>query len=68
MREVRARAARNWELYAGDEAVEMTAHLLPYPYTVSQAGDVTPTVQHFPDTRGRVCGTPNNILPNILTS
>jgi hypothetical protein len=68
VRAMREIAHRNWDAYAGDEVVELRSHLLAYPYTISPTGQVTAAVRLFPDTRGPVCGTPNAIIPNILTS
>lgn len=68
VRAVRRIASSNWDLYAGDEVVDMDAHLLLYPYSVSKSGGVTAAVRFFPDTRGSVCGAPSGVIPNILTS
>jgi len=63
-------ATENWELFAGDEVVEMEphGHLLKYPLAISDTGSVVglPSAV-IPDTEALVVGAASLMLPNILT-
>lgn len=68
VRAMREIGKQNWDAYAGDVVVEMQSHLILYPYEVSASGKVAGVERFFPDTKGPICGTPNDVIPNILTS
>ncbi|KAG6554629.1 hypothetical protein Mapa_003647 [Marchantia paleacea] len=64
-----------WEQYAKDEPCDMAGHLLTYPVTVGQDGEVAPfhDAKFFPDTTApvvgsQVIGLKSPPMPPILTT
>lgn len=59
-----------WDYYTSEEVVDMPAHLLPYPITVSPTGEVKnlPYFENFPDTKAPVLGKHCSALPSLLTT
>ncbi|XP_031483768.1 phospholipase D alpha 1-like [Nymphaea colorata] len=59
-----------WELYTGDEVVELPGHLLPFPVRVLDNGNLVNWNEDgtFPDTSASVKGKKSTILPPILTT
>jgi phospholipase D1/2 len=70
IREVNAVADQHWDMWAGDEVVNMPGHLLSYPVQIDQDGTVSnlPGLEHFPDTQAKILGTKSDTLPSILTT
>ncbi|WOG87783.1 hypothetical protein DCAR_0207014 [Daucus carota subsp. sativus] len=71
VRKVNALADEYWKIYADDDFVQdLPGHLLSYPISVSQSGQITtlPGVECFPDTKARVLGKKDEYLPPFLTS
>ncbi|KAK6236204.1 hypothetical protein SCA6_011541 [Theobroma cacao] len=71
VRKVNQTADDYWDLYSCDTSDhELPGHLLSYPIRVTHNGEVTeiPGLEHFPDTKARVLGSKNEMLPSILTS
>ncbi|XP_047329157.1 phospholipase D beta 1-like isoform X1 [Impatiens glandulifera] len=64
---VRAMGEHNWRLYAGEDLIEMTGHLLKYPVQVDWNGKVRsiPGCETFPDVGGNILGTFIPIQENI---
>jgi len=64
-------AIENWNLFAGEEVVEMEphGHLLKYPLAISDTGKVVslPDSPFIPDTTAPVIGAESLMLPNLLT-
>ena len=62
-------AERNWQKYIGEETVDMTSHLLPFPLEFS-AGEIRPRRGlidgNFPDTKASVLGKKSMLLPELL--
>ncbi|WOK94040.1 phospholipase D alpha 1-like [Canna indica] len=70
VRKVREVAERLWEMFVGDEVVDLPGHLLPFPVAVSESGEVSdlPADGLFPGTNAPVRGKKSEILPLILTT
>ncbi|ONM21861.1 phospholipase D8 [Zea mays] len=70
VRAVRRAAERLWDSYTQDRVEDLPGHLLPFPITVSEFGEVAdlPADGCFPDTRAPVRGTKAVKLPDILTT
>ncbi|CAN6210736.1 unnamed protein product [Urochloa humidicola] len=70
VRAVRRVAERLWDVYTQDRVEDLPGHLLPYPITVSEFGEVgdLPPDGCFPDTRAPVRGRKAVKLPDILTT
>mmetsp|Transcript_27391 Transcript_27391/g.76542 ORF Transcript_27391/g.76542 Transcript_27391/m.76542 type:complete len:576 (+) Transcript_27391:41-1768(+) len=61
-------AKKNWELYSGDEIIDMDSHALIYPYNVSSDGVMEPSVPHFPDYPKAPINGKVTPLPSIVTT
>jgi len=60
-----------WQLYTAEEPTHSDVHLLPYPLTVAETGDISPLeapYNCFPDTKAKVVGSKSSILPAKLTT
>lgn len=70
IRKVNRIADQHWEMFAGDEIVDMPGHLCSYPIVVNDDGTITniPGLEHFPDTQAPILGTKSGNLPSILTT
>ncbi|CAD6219250.1 unnamed protein product [Miscanthus lutarioriparius] len=70
VRAVRRAAERLWDSYTQDRVEDLPGHLLPFPITVSEFGEVDdlPADGCFPDTRAPVRGRKAVKLPDILTT
>jgi len=70
IRKVNQMGDRYWDMWAGEEVVDMPGHLLSYPIDIDQDGTVTakPGFECFPDTQAKVLGTKSDALPSILTT
>ncbi|TVU03984.1 hypothetical protein EJB05_50465, partial [Eragrostis curvula] len=70
VRAVRRAADRLWDAYTRDRVEDLPGHLLPFPITVSEFGEVgdLPADGCFPDTRAPVRGRKSAKLPAILTT
>lgn len=70
VRAVRREAERLWDSYTQDRVEDLPGHLLPFPITVSEFGEVAdlPADGCFPDTRAPVRGRKAVKLPDILTT
>ncbi|KAL6655573.1 hypothetical protein ACP70R_006399 [Stipagrostis hirtigluma subsp. patula] len=70
VRAVRQAAERLWDAYTQDRVEDLPGHLLPFPITVSEFGEVAdlPADGCFPDTRAPVKGWKAAKLPAILTT
>ncbi|XP_062199434.1 phospholipase D alpha 1-like [Phragmites australis] len=70
VRAVRRAAGRLWDAYTQDRVEDLPGHLLPFPITVSEFGEVAdlPADGCFPDTRAPVRGRKAVKLPDILTT
>ena len=70
IRKVNHRADELWELWAGEEVVDLPGHLLAYPYTVGRDGSISekPGFELIPDTKAKVLGSNSYALPEILTT
>ncbi|KAK3133350.1 hypothetical protein QOZ80_6AG0535410 [Eleusine coracana subsp. coracana] len=70
VRAVRRAAERLWDAYTRDRVEDLPGHLLPFPITVSEFGEVgdLPADGCFPDTRAPVRGRKSMKLPAILTT
>ncbi|CAN6195969.1 unnamed protein product [Urochloa humidicola] len=70
VRAVRRVAERLWDVYTQDRVEDLPGHLLPFPITVSEFGEVgdLPADGCFPDTRAPVRGRKAVKLPDILTT
>ena len=70
-REINKIATENWELFNGDEVVEMEphGHLLKYPVSITETGKVVslPDSPYITDTEALVVGADSLMLPNLLT-
>jgi len=68
---VRNVTSQFWEIYTADEPAGTDVHLLPYPYSISETGDVS-SLEYpwdcFPDTSASVIGAKSGILPMKLTT
>ncbi|BFI07992.1 phospholipase D1/2 [Marchantia polymorpha subsp. ruderalis] len=69
---VNAMGDKFWNQYAQDEPCDIEGHLLTYPVTVGQNGEVTAfhDAPYFPDTNAFVVGTLNGLtrLPSTVTT
>ena len=68
---VRAVTRDFWEVYTADTPTGSEVHLLPYPYNISEMGDVSPLESPwdcFPDTTASVIGAKSGVLPAKLTT
>jgi phospholipase D1/2 len=67
---VRRAAEALWDAYTRDGVEDLRGHLLPFPISVSEFGEVTdlPADGCFPDTRAPVKGRKSATLPAILTT
>ena len=68
---VRGVTSQFWELYTAEEPASSDVHLLPYPYTISETGDVSALEgewSNFPDTAAPVLGAKSGVLPGKLTT
>jgi len=61
-------ARNNWEMYAGNNVVDMQSHLMLYPYTVEESGKIHATIEKFPDTNANIQGSDDPFLPTLLTT
>jgi phospholipase D1/2 len=70
VRAVRRAADRLWGVYTQDRVENLPGHLLPFPITVSEFGEVAdlPADGCFPDTSAPVKGRKAVKLPDILTT
>jgi len=59
-----------WDLFAGEEVVNLPGHLLTYPVAVGSDGAVSavPGMENFPDSQAKILGTLSSSLPEILTT
>ncbi|XP_027368199.1 phospholipase D alpha 1-like [Abrus precatorius] len=70
VRQINLISKRNWELYCSEALDEdLPGHLLSYPITVTQSGEVTTNhgIDYFPDTKAPILGSISH-LPPILTT
>jgi len=62
-------AERNWQKYIGEETIDMTSHLLPFPLEFVE-GKIYPRKGlvdgNFPDTKASVLGKKSLIFPEIF--
>ena len=68
---VRGITGQFWDLYTAERPASSDVHLLPYPYTISETGDVSPLEGEwhcFPDTAAPVLGAKSGVLPGKLTT
>ena len=68
---VRGVTGQFWELYTAETPASSDVHLLPYPYTISETGDVSALAgewSNFPDTAAPVLGAKSGVLPGKLTT
>ncbi|KAF3789850.1 Phospholipase D alpha 1 [Nymphaea thermarum] len=58
-----------WELYSGDEVVELPGYLLPFPVRVLEDGTLVDLTESgvFPDTSASIKGK-RSLLPHMLTT
>ncbi|KAJ1289710.1 hypothetical protein BS78_02G185300 [Paspalum vaginatum] len=70
VRAVQRAAERLWDAYTQDRVEDLPGHLLPFPITVSEFGEVAdlPADGCFPDTKAPVRGRKAMKLPDILTT
>lgn len=71
VRKVNHIAEEYWKLYSLDTLDHyFPGHLLSYPITVLQNGQVTALseTEFFPDTKALILGTKPELLPSILTT
>lgn len=70
VRAVRRAAEALWDAYTRDTVEDLGGHLLPFPVSVSEFGEVTdlPADGCFPDTRAPIKGRKSAKLPAILTT
>ena len=70
VRAVRRAAEALWDAYTRDRVEDLPGHLLPFPISVSEFGEVSdlPAGGCFPDTRAPVKGRKSAKLPAILTT
>eukprot|EP00096_Caligus_rogercresseyi_P003408 TRINITY_DN1636_c0_g1_i1.p1 TRINITY_DN1636_c0_g1~~TRINITY_DN1636_c0_g1_i1.p1 ORF type:complete len:786 (+),score=221.15 TRINITY_DN1636_c0_g1_i1:88-2445(+) len=60
-----------WETYTSEDPSHSDVHMLPYPFSISQDGDVEPLDEPwdcFPDTNAKVMGAKSGYLPAKLTT
>jgi len=57
---------KNWEIYTADEVRDMDSHLLYYPITVHDDGEIFSG--KFPDSTALVGGTASSIVPSFVTT
>ena len=68
---VRNVTSQFWDVYTAEVPSSSDVHLLPYPYNISDTGDVAPLEAPwdcFPDTIASVIGAKSNVLPSKLTT
>jgi len=68
---VRSVTSQFWDVYTAEVPSSSDVHLLPYPYDISDTGDVAPLEAPwdcFPDTIAPVIGAKSNVLPSKLTT
>ncbi|KAF7072674.1 hypothetical protein CFC21_077775 [Triticum aestivum] len=67
---VRRAAEALWDAYTRDRVEDLRGHLLPFPISVSEFGEVADRTADgcFPDTRAPVKGRKSATLPAILTT
>lgn len=66
---VRACVQENWQTFVADQVQDMTAHLMPYPMTVTSAGKIVNREGHefIPDSQSAlVFGDADTALPDML--
>ncbi|GBG86059.1 hypothetical protein CBR_g40960 [Chara braunii] len=70
LKRVKEIARANWQQYTAGQVTNMQSHIVPYPITVTEDGEVTHLegFQNFPDTDANVLGDESFFLPNILTT
>uniref|UniRef100_A0A0E0ESC0 Phospholipase D n=1 Tax=Oryza meridionalis TaxID=40149 RepID=A0A0E0ESC0_9ORYZ len=70
VRAVRRAAEATWDAYTKDTVEDLPGHLLPFPITVSEFGEVADLTADgcFPDTTAPVKGRRSLKLPAILTT
>ena len=71
LEDVRGVTGQFWDLYTAEEPASSDVHLLPYPYTISETGDVSALEgewSNFPDTAAPVLGAKSGVLPGKLTT
>jgi phospholipase D1/2 len=70
VRAVRRAAEALWDAYTRDRVEDLRGHLLPFPISVSEFGEVADLTADgcFPDTRAPVKGRKSATLPAILTT
>lgn len=70
VRAVRRAAEATWDAYTRDTMEDLLGHLLPFPITVSEFGEVADLTADgcFPDTTAPVKGRRSLKLPAILTT
>lgn len=73
VRRVNQIAASNWEIYVGDEVVDMDSHLMHYPLEFNaRKMELLPrrgcVDGCFPDTEGKVVGKKSLLLPDYATT
>ena len=69
MEYVREVTRKFWELYTAETPVSSDVHLLPYPYIISETGDVSALEgewSNFPDTMASVLGAKSSVFPGKL--
>ena len=67
---VREVTRKFWELYTAETPVSSDVHLLPYPYTIFENGDVSTLEgewRNFPDTEVSVIGAKSGVFPGNLS-
>lgn len=70
VRMVRGIAERAWDVFVGEEIIDLPGHLLPFPVGVTQEGKVVELEDHtvFPDTKASVAGRKSEVIPPIMTT
>eukprot|EP01018_Ginkgo_biloba_P035388 Gb_33997 [translate_table: standard] len=71
VRMVRSICEKLWEIYVGEEVVDLPGHLMPFPVRVLKDGSVVELDEEesvFPDTNGSIKGRKSEVLPPILTT
>lgn len=70
VRKIRELAAANFKQFAADNTEPQDlpyGHLALYPYTFDEDGQVTATIEHFPDFANALVKGQAGALPNLLT-
>ena len=71
LNQVQAVTSSNWSSYTAPAPQHSHVHLLPYPLSISKAGQVSalpPPYHTFPDTTAPVTGSKSGYLPSKLTT